>query len=181
MMRQAPLALLLMFAATAAFAQPIAVKVQTHGERVIVDVTANVAARREIVWDALTDYDHMPEFVTNLKSSTVLKRQGNQLVVEQAGEAKRAFLHFSFSTIRSVELTPGSEIRSHLVRGDFKSYEFTTRLNGEAIGPTTIEHHGEYVPNAWVPPVVWPAMIETETRNQYTQLIAEMLRRTAVK
>ena len=181
MMRQAPLALLLMFAATAAFAQPIAVKVQTHGERVIVDVTANVAARREIVWDALTDYDHMPEFVTNLKSSTVLKRQGNQLVVEQAGEAKRAFLHFSFSTIRSVELTPGSEIRSHLVRRDFKSYEFTTRLNGEAIGPTTIEHHGEYLPNAWVPTVVWPAMIETETRSQYTQLIAEMLRRTAVK
>lgn len=181
MKRQAPLAFLLMFTATAAVAQPIAVKIQTQGERVIVDVTANVAAKREIVWDVLTDYDHMAEFVTNLKSSTVVKRQGNQLVVEQAGEAKRAFFHFSFSTIRSVELTPGSEIRSHLVRGDFKSYEFTTRLRGDATGPTTIEHHGEYVPNAWVPPVLGPAMIETETRNQYTQLIGEMLRRAAIK
>ena len=77
-------------------------KIQTPGERVIIDVAANVAAKREIVWDVLT-------------------------------------------------------------------------------GPTNIEHHGEYVRNARVPPVVVPAMIETETRNQYTQLIAEMLRRAALK
>ena len=178
---QVPLALFLMFVVTAAFAQPIDVKVQTQGERVVVDVTASVAAKREIVWGVLTDYDHMAEFLTNLKSSAVLTRKGNQLVVEQTGEAKRAFLHFSFSTTRSVELTPSSEIRSHLVRGDFKSYEFTTRLIGDAAGPTTIVHHGEYAPNAWVPPVVGPAMIETETRKQYAELIAEMLRRRASK
>lgn len=171
----------LMVVATVVTAQPVDVKVQTQGERVIVDVTAKVAAKRDIVWGVLTDYDRMAEFVTNLKSSRVLSRKGDQLVVAQAGEAKRAFLHFSFATTRSVDLTPSTEIRSHLVRGDFKSYEFTTRLTGDATGATTIVHHGEYVPNAWVPPVVGPAMIETETRKQYAELIAEMLRREATR
>ena len=176
-----PLALLLGVLAAAAFAQPIDVAVHTQGGRVIVDVTAHVAAPREIVWAVVTDYDHMAEFLTMLKTSTVQSRNGNQLEVAQTGEARRGFLHFSFSTLRAVELVPDREIHSHLIRGDFKSYEFTTRLVDDAPGGIAIQHHGEYVPTTWVPPVIGPAMIETETRKQYTQLIAEMTRRQAAE
>ena len=175
------LVLLLALVAASARAEPIEVAVHTQGERVIVDVTAHVAARREVAWDVLTDYDHMADFVSNLKASVVLSRNDNRLQVEQSGEAKRGFLRFAFSTVRSVELIADREIRSHLVRGDFKSYEFTTGLVGDASGPTTIVHHGEYVPTRWVPPVIGPTLIETETRKQYAELIAEMLKREATE
>ncbi len=159
------------------WAQPIDVSVRQDGEHIVVDVSARVAAKIENVWAVLTDYEHMPEFLSALKSSQVLSRKGNELEVAQTGEARRGFLHFSFATVRAVELTPEREIRSHLIRGDFKSYVFTTRLANEADGTVLITHHGEYVPTSWVPPVVGPAMIETETRKQYLELTTEMLRR----
>lgn len=161
----------------AACAQPVAVTVRKLGDQVIVDVSARVQAKAEVVWATLTDYEHMATFLSALKSSEVLRRQGNELEVAQSGESRRGFLHFSFSTVRAVELLGEREIRSHLIRGDFKSYEFTTRILPDAGGAVTIVHHGEYVPTTWVPPVVGPALIESETRKQYAELIAEILRR----
>jgi hypothetical protein len=155
------------------------VVVQTRNGSVIIDVTAHMHAKREVVWAVLTDYDHMAEFLTTLKASSILVRRGNQMEVAQTGEARRGFLHFSFSTVRSVELVPNQEIRSQLISGDFKSYEFTTRIVDAADGTITIVHHGEYEPKTWVPPVVGPAMIETETRKQYAELIEEIQRRNS--
>ena len=175
---------LVMFAAGlpagAVRAQPITVTVQKTGETIVVDVTAHVAATANHAWAVLTDYDHMAEFVSAVRESRIVSRKGNHLEVAQTGGVKRGFLDFSFSTLRSVELVPESEIRSGLIRGDFKSYEFTTRIApGPASGSLTIVHHGEYVPHAWVPPIVGPALIERETHKQYADLIAEMLRRQA--
>ena len=36
-----------------------------------------------------------------------------------------------------------------------------------------------YTPNAWVPPVIGPALIEAETRKQFGELRREILRRSA--
>ena len=175
------LALLVASVAISVYGQAIDVAVHTQGERVIVDVSAHAPVKRDVAWSVLTDYDHMAEFVSNLKTSVVLSRKGNQMEVEQTGEARRGFLHFSFSTVRTVELIDDREIRSTLVRGTFKSYEFVTRISDDPSGSLVIVHHGEYVPTTWVPPVVGPALIETETRRQYTELLAEMTRREARK
>ncbi len=175
------LRLLVCLAATAAaHAQPVAVAVRKAGETIFVDVTARVLSNPGPAWAALTDYDHMAEFVSAVRESRVVSRQGNFLEVAQTGGAKRGFFDFTFKTLRSVELVPESEIRSRLIHGDFKSYEFTTRLAVDSsAGAVTITHHGEYVPNIWVPPVVGPALIEAETRKQYGDLITEILRRQA--
>jgi len=157
-------------------AQPIEVRVEKRGETVVVDVEASVAAAPHQAWTVLTDYDHMAGYLSMLKSSSVLRRDGNSLQVEQTGEAHRAFLHFTFRSLRAVELVPPKEIRSHLISGDFKSYEFTTRLADKGTH-TQISHHGEYVPVHWVPPGIGPALIKEETTKQYQELIAEMLRR----
>ena len=166
-------------ATSAAHAQGIDVQVTRRGQGVVVDVRATVNVRPAYAWAVLTDYDHMAEFVSVLTSSTVIGRTGDLLQVAQTGQVTKAFMHFSFSTVRAVELTPMREIRSHLIRGDFKSYEFTTRIIEQGSG-TILVHHGEYVPNVWVPPLVGPSMIEAETRQQYEELTAEMVRRQAL-
>jgi hypothetical protein len=170
------LAAVLALVATSTLAQPIEVRVEKRGPEVIVDVEATVAAGAAHAWAVLTDYDHMAEFVSTLKSSSVISRRGNALEVAQTGEAKRAFLHFTFSSVRAVELVPHKEIRSRLISGDFKSYVFTTRIVDQG-ATTLIEHHGEYVPNTWVPPGIGPTLIRDETMKQYGELIAEMLKR----
>lgn len=161
-----------------AAAQEIDVRVERRGETVVIDVEALVAAPVQDAWAVLTDYEHMASFVSNLKSSTVISRDGNSLEVAQSGETKVAFMHFSFAVVRAVELVPMQEIRSKLSKGDFKSYESTTRIVDQRT-QVLILHHGEYVPKSWLPPMVGTAVIRAETRKQYGEFLAEILRRKA--
>ena len=161
-------------------AEPLEVHVEKAGDAVVVDVRATVNVPPSIAWDVLTDYDHMADFVSALKTSRVLSRSGNRLEVEQKGGAQFGFLHFDFSSVRAVDLTPQREIRSRLLRGDFERFDFTTRVE-TANGSTVIIHHGDYVPKRWVPPGVGPSIIASQTELQYRELIAEMLRRQGPK
>lgn len=168
----------LLLAAPFCAAQEVKVKVQRHGETIVVDVEAHVAAPVKDAWSVFTDYDHMSSFISNIKHSKVLARDGNLLEVEQAGETRVAFMRFGFVAVRAVELTPMQEIRSSLVSGDFKAYLSTTQVSATPTG-AKISHHGEYVPKSWMPPLIGPAMIESETRKQYLEFIAEIERRAA--
>ena len=144
---------------------------------VVVDVEVSVATSLQDAWSTMTDYEHMASFVSNLKASQVLRREGNELEVAQSGQTKVAFMTFSFAVTRRIELLPMREIRSELLRGDFKTYSSTTTLTDES-PHVRIVHHGEYMPKAWLPPMIGPAVIEFETRKQYTDFAAEMMRRT---
>jgi hypothetical protein len=165
-------------ACAAVAAQPIVVKVQKQGELVVVDVDAMAAVEPAIAFAVLTDYDHMASFVSALKSSSMRRTGPQTLEVEQVVEAKVAFMTMTMHSVRAVELVPLKEVRSHLIRGDFKSYEFTTRI-AEKTGGTQILHHGEYVPSSWLPPMIGPAVIQSQTEKQYEEMIGEMLRRKA--
>lgn len=159
-------------------AQEISVKVERHGESVVVDVEAHMPGALRDAWAVFTDYDNMASFIGNLTASKVLERKGNALEVMQSGQTKVAFLTFGFEAIRAVELEPMREIRSSFVSGDFKSYSSTTSFAPTDHG-TRIRHHGEYVPRKWLPPLVGPAVIERETKKQYQEFAAEIERRIA--
>jgi hypothetical protein len=172
-----PFAFLLFFSAGAS-AQEITVKVERHGESVVVDVEAHVPGALHDAWAVFTDYDNMASFISNLTASKVLERKDNVLEVMQAGRSKVGFLTFGFEAVRAVELVPMREIRSSFVSGDFKSYSSITSLASTGQG-TQIRHHGEYVPKKWLPPLIGPAVIEHETKKQYQEFAAEIERRTA--
>lgn len=160
-------------------AQEVRVRVERRGDAIVIDVDATVAASSSDAWAVFTDYDHMASFLSNLKSSSVVSRHGNSLEVSQSGETRVGFLRFSFGVVRAVELRPLHEIHSRLVQGDFKSYDATTRIVDRP-PLVRIIHHGEYVPKAWLPPMIGPAIVESETKKQYQEFIAEILRRKAV-
>ena len=157
--------------------QPIDVQVDKRGDIVVVDVQVRTSIEPHLAWAVLTDYEHMPRYVTAVKSSTVRHTGPHSLEVDQVVETRVAFMDIKVSSVRNVELTPPREVRSNLLRGDFKRYEFVTRVEPQAGGGTLITHHGEYVPNAWLPPMIGPAVIRQQTEQQYRELIAEMERR----
>jgi hypothetical protein len=156
----------------------IVVHVVKNGPMISVEVQCPVDAPAAILWEVLTDYDHMALFVSNLQYSRVESRAENLLHVRQSGKASRGPLSISFDNTREVRLVPFSEIRSRLVSGDLKSSTFVTRIAGGAAG-LRIEHSGSYTPNLWVPPFIGPALIEAETRKQFAEFRTEILRRAA--
>ena len=163
-------------ASAAATAQPIQAKVHKDGDKVVIDVEAQAAVDPGIAFAVLTDYDQMPRYVSSLKSSRMARTGPNTLEVEQVAQAQVMFWNFTVHSLRSVELVPLKEVRSHLIKGDFTRYEFTTRVQ-EKDGATLITHHGEYVPKSWLPPAIGPAIIQELTKKQYEEMIGEMLRR----
>src|SRR5690349_3212416 len=89
--------LLILGAATCALARPAAdISVETISQASGVQVTARavVHAPAELIWQTLTDYDHLPQFVPGLDSSRVVSRQGAQLVVEQQGSVRWWFFYY---------------------------------------------------------------------------------------
>ncbi len=158
----------------------IVVHVTKNGETIVVDVEMAVQRPRLAVWEVLTDYDHMAQFIANVQSSRIAERKGNRLVVAQKSSTAFGLLNFTFDNVREVELVPHSEIRSKLISGDMKASAFTTRLVAEG-SVTRVFNHGEFVPTMWVPPVVRPAFIESETRRQFQELRNEMMRRAAAR
>lgn len=83
---------------------------------------------------------------------------------------------FAFENVREIQLSPYREIRSKMISGDLIASEFTTRLS-EVGGVMHIINSGRYTPKIWVPPVIGPALIEAETRKQFGEIRAEIMRR----
>ena len=159
-------------------AQEIKASAEQQGERIVVNLSTRVQASLADTWAVLVDYDHMAGFVSNLQTSRILRRHGNQLDVEQSGQSKVGMFSFDFASVRRIELVPMNEIRAHLVSGDFTVFETKTHLVED--GPATaITYHAEFIPKAWIPPLLGPKMIASETKILYGQLIAEVLRRAA--
>jgi hypothetical protein len=156
--------------------QDIDVRVQKNGAEVIVDVDCPVRASLSVVWDVLTDYDHMADFLSDVQSSSVQTRKGAILHVYQKGKAARGLLSITFENLREVELIPYREIRSQLISGDLKASNFVTRVVDDGT-QMHIVHSGRYTPKLWVPPVIGPALIEAETRKHFGELRAEVVRR----
>ncbi len=161
----------------AAADQDIVVHAKKDGAEIVVEVDCPVPAPVPTVWDVLTDYDNMSRFISNLEISVVQGRVDNVLRVHQKGKATRGPLSFSFDNVREVQLLPFTEVRSRLITGDLKASAFTTRIV-DVDGLVHIVNSGRYTPRVWVPPLIGPALIEAETRKQFGEIRAEILRRS---
>jgi hypothetical protein len=156
----------------------IAVSVYRQGDALVVDTSFEVPVGVQEAWDVLTDFDHLVGVVSNLEASAVTGHKGSTLIVTQRVRANAGPLQFTFETRREVELTPFEEIRSHLLSGNMKYMDGRTLLHSEG-GGTRVTSHGVFVPDAWIPPVIGIQAVERETRRQFAEMRAEMMRRHA--
>jgi carbon monoxide dehydrogenase subunit G len=170
--------LLLVSASNGAPRTPDDIEVEVHkdGHLVRVQIDLVVDATRDETWDVLTDYDGMAAFVPTVESSVIVSRDGNNLEVAQKGKAARGPFSMRFANVRRVELTPKREIHSRIVSGDLAPGEVTTRIDSS--GPLTrVTVTGVYSPHIWVPPVIGPALIASETKEQWQVLRKEIMHR----
>ena len=98
-----------------------------------------------LAWEVLTDVDHMVDWVPNLRQSRVLKREGDVAIIEQVGLAQFAFLSFTFTTERRLELNRPVSISAVQIRGDARRYNSVLRLRPEATG-TQLNYRAEFEP-----------------------------------
>ncbi|MGE5669277.1 MAG: SRPBCC family protein [Betaproteobacteria bacterium] len=154
----------------------IIVHVAKDGSTFTVSAELTVPADSDEVWSVLTDFDHMSQILSNVDASRIANRDGNSFDVIQKSHASVGLLHISLDSVRRIELLPKQEIRSHLIKGDLKSSDFTTRVveNGNAIKITV---RGKFVVSGLTGAAITPETVEAQTRQQYEELREEILRR----
>lgn len=121
----------------------------------------------EQVWDILTDYDNLSNFIPNLTVSRRLDTSDSRTLLEQVGA--QCFLNIQFCArvvLDMVEQFP-HHIGFSMVEGDFKAFEGTWRLEqAETSGQQTRLNYEVTI----CPPRAIPAMlIERHLRHDLTQ------------
>lgn len=154
----------------------IEVKVQIAGENVVVDVIFAVPATRQEVWVVLTDFENMADFISNLKESKVVSISGNTLKIFQRGFATYGPISFPFESTREIRLLPFDKIKSHMISGNMRKMEGTTRLVDEG-GKTRVIYHTDTIQEVWIPPMAGNIFIEHEIREQFREMRNEIIKR----
>jgi len=162
--------------AATADASDVAVTIDYHGNTVDVVVDMTVDATPEQVFAVLTDYDHMTRFVSNVEASRIVGRDGDRLTVEQRSRLVFGPFSFAFVNVREVTSVPTREIRTRVTDGDMKGSAFTTTLRAQG-ARTHVDNRGHFDLDVWLPPVIGPAVLESETRKQFEEFRTEILRR----
>lgn len=168
-------------------ADGVQVEADRVGDSVEVRARALVAAPVLLVWQVLTDYERLPGFIPGISRSVVRQRSGNQLTLEQSGEAR--FLVFSFPIEVTYEVveSPPSSVASRAVAGNLR------RMNGRydveqeppaegRLGPAQVllRYTGLIEPDFNLPPLIGIAALRAMADEQFTAMVAEIERRAAL-
>jgi ribosome-associated toxin RatA of RatAB toxin-antitoxin module len=111
-----------------------------------------VQAESDVAWKVLTDYEHIPSFVSNMKKSLVLERLTNDLVLEQEMEGGFLFFTKRVNVLLNVRENPGQSIsfqdRRHK---DFQFYQGDWNLRPAAQGKVEVVYRLEAKQNFSLP------------------------------
>lgn len=82
-----------------------------------------IAHPRESVWQVLTDYESLPEFIPNLEKSQRLEHpEGSKVRLEQVGKQRLLKMNFSARVVLDLSETHPERIDFEMVEGDFKAF-----------------------------------------------------------
>lgn len=166
----------------AAAAEEVVVEVERRGEGIEVKARATVAANAAVVWQVLTDYDGLARFIPGISKSSIREKNGNRLLVDQAGEAR--FLVFSFPIEVRLEVfeNPPDWVTSQAVAGNLRRMNGRYDIRAEATpGVCSVRYQGALEPDFALPPLIGLAAMRGMIEAQFTAMVAEIERRAAAQ
>ncbi|KAL2631523.1 hypothetical protein R1flu_016209 [Riccia fluitans] len=116
-----------------------------------------VEASDQMVWDVLTDYERLAEFIPNLIRSEVINSpQPGRVWLLQQGVQSSMYWHIEARVVLELEELPlkpdGKELRFSMVDGDFKRYVGRWYLRpGPRAGTTMLFYEVSVIPKLFFP------------------------------
>jgi hypothetical protein len=129
-----------------------------------------------LAWKVLTDFEHMPDWVPNLRESKVIERDGNAMTIEQRGVAKFGIASFPYVSVRQIVLDPERTVHAKQLKGSMRRVESLMKLSADGNG-TQLQYHLEMVPTGLASAVMSEDFVRNELTEQFTAIIGEMVRR----
>lgn len=155
------------------------VRVRRQGSAFSVDVVMQAPVPPTVAWDVLTDFERMPRYQKDLKSSQVIERSAERMLVQQKGVARIGPFSRVFESTREMTLAPQRSIRARQVSGSTLR-QMSSLMTLEPAGDgTRLTYHADMEPESELPPLFGPAFVQHEMAEQFSATIREMVRRQA--
>ncbi len=168
-------------AAPAMSTEVISVQAQRQGTAVQVTTQALVRAPFDLIWQTLTDYDRLAEFVPGIVTSRVLEKKDGVVIVEQAGKAKLWFFTYAIDVVVEVTERPPSALNIRVLRGNLKQLEGgyqLEKIDGKE-GEYMLQWSGVIEPAVAVPQSISLPLMRSNIAHQFEGMVREIERREA--
>jgi carbon monoxide dehydrogenase subunit G len=165
--------------ALAAGVDRINVETDGQGELITVTASADMQVDPRTVWAVISDYDRLAEFIPDMRSSRVIRRDGDQVLVEQTGEFGFLFFRQPIEVWLAVSESPPRRIVAHAVGGNLQSMEGRYVVESLAGNQVRLSYSGRLVPGFQVPPFVGRMAVRSTMDRQFRALVQEIVRRDA--
>jgi carbon monoxide dehydrogenase subunit G len=169
---------LMLFPALAA-AQDIDFDVSRAGDVISVNASAEIRTDPGTAWKVLTDYDHLADFIPDMKSSRVILRNADGVLVEQKGAIDFLFFSQPVDVTLAVVEQPQKRIVARGVSGNLTDLEARYELEPTATG-VSLRYSGRFVPGFSVPPLIGMSVVRSVLRRRFTAMVDEIVRRDAL-
>lgn len=148
-----------------------------EGKAYQVTSSAMVDAPPAAVWRLLTDYDHLADYLPNLKSVRVVSRDGDTVILDQVGTARFLFFSQSIRLRVLVQERAPDQIDISLIEGDMKVFRASWKLSPLAgAGGTRLDYQANIVPKFDVPGVVGTSVVKKDIARMMTAVLMRLER-----
>ena len=180
-MVRVPFAMAAVLTAAIAFARPAAEIAVTKAAGVYrVTAVFTVPSRAGTVAAVLTDYERIPEFMPDVKTSQVLERTESGLLVEQEAAAKFMMFSKRIHLVLDVSEDRGTIRFRDRCGKSFAQYEGVWRLSGGG-DTTTVVYELSAKPSFDVPAFVLKRLLKRDAAAMIERLQNEIVARAATR
>jgi carbon monoxide dehydrogenase subunit G len=148
-----------------------------EGELITITASADMEVEARTVWAVISDYDNLADFIPHMRSSRVLRRDGDQVLIEQTGEFGFLFFRRPVEVRLSVAESPPRRIVAHAVGGNLQSLEGRYAIESLPGGEVRLNYSGRLVPGFDVPRFVSRMAVRSTMARQFQALVQEIVRR----
>ncbi|WP_157731142.1 SRPBCC family protein [Variovorax sp. HW608] len=152
-----------------------------HGESISVTASAEMLVDPHTAWKVITDYDHLAEFIPSMRSSRVVRRDADRLLVEQTGEFSFLFFRQPVEAKLAVVESPERWVAARAVGGNLREMDGRYTLESLPSGAVRLSYSGRLVPDFAIPPVIGKMVVRNLVANQFDAMVREIERRDAQK
>ncbi|HMH16945.1 MAG TPA: SRPBCC family protein [Burkholderiales bacterium] len=162
-----------------AAADEIEAHVERQGEFIVCDASVLMQVDPRIAWDVLSDYNGLARFIPDMKSSRVVSRDGNRVLVEQKGAFGFFFYRQAVDVTLEVLEQPPLRIDAHRIAGNIKALETRYELGVSDAG-VKLTYTGRFIPDFSVPPLFGMPMVRRIVERRFRAMAEEIERRDAL-
>lgn len=178
--RAIALGALLLVGLHAQAAEGLSVEAVRRGDALEIACRAELEAPVATVWETLTDYDHLADFIPGMRKSRVLERHGSSVVVEQSGEARFLFFSIPIEVTLATEEQPPRSIEASMLKGTLRRLQGAYRIEPKDGGRVLLTWNGT-IEALTLPPLVGEILLRGTIEDQFRGMVREVERRDAMR